>query len=128
MEKPYEIGVSPDETYIYARVFKQPYTAQLAFKIAEEMVAFRKILTILGCLIDIRGTKSVSSVVDKYKFAHEKAPTIGLPRHWQIAFLIDEGDDSPDFIETVMKNAGYMFQVFNNEHEALDWLRRSISN
>jgi len=128
MEKPYEIGVSPDETYIYARVLKQSYTAQLAFKIAEEMVAFGEILSILGCLIDIRGTESVSSVVEKYKFAHEKAPTIGLPRHWQIAFLTDDGDNSPDFIETVMENAGYMFQVFDNEHEALDWLRRSLSN
>jgi hypothetical protein len=123
MEELYEIGRSPDETYLYARAFRVPYTAELALTLAGELVRLGEKLDVLGCLIDIRGTTSVSSVVDKYEFAYEKAKIAGLPRHWRFAFLIDHGDDSPGFIEIVMKNAGYMFQIFKDEREAVDWLK-----
>ncbi|MFV1997635.1 MAG: hypothetical protein ACC641_06445 [Acidiferrobacterales bacterium] len=123
MEELYEIGSSPDETYVYARAFRHPYTAEIALTLAEELAHLGKKLGVLGCLIDIRGTTSVSSVVDKYKFAYEKATVADLPHHWRYAFLIDHGDDSPDFIETVMKNAGYILQIFEDESEAIDWLK-----
>ena len=123
MEKLYEIGSSPDETYVYARAFRHPYTAELARTLAGELVRFGEKLGVLGCLIDIRGTTSVSSVVEKYEFAYKNATGAGLPHHWRYAFLIDHGDDSPDFIETVMKNAGYVFQIFEDECEAIDWLK-----
>ncbi len=123
MEKPYEIGSSSDQTYVYARAFRKPYTAEIALTLAEELVHIGEKSGALGCLIDIRGTTSVSSVVEKYEFAYEKATVAGLPRHWRYAFLIDHGDDSPDFIETVMKNAGYMLNVFEDEREAIDWLK-----
>ena len=127
MEKLYEIGSSPDETYVYARAFRHPYTAELARTLAEDLVRFGENLGVLGCLIDIRGTTSVSSVVEKYEFAHKNATGSGLPQHWRYAFLMDQGDDSPDFIETVMNNAGYVFQIFKNESEAIEWLKRAQS-
>ena len=40
MTEPYEIGHSPDHNYIYARDFQQPYTVELAFKLAGDMVRF----------------------------------------------------------------------------------------
>ena len=123
MEKSYEIGISPDETYVYARAFRKPYTAELALTLAGELVHIGEELSVLGCLIDIRGTTSVSSVVDKYEFAYEKATVAGLPHHWRFSFLIDHGDDSPNFIETVMNNAGYMLKVFEDERKAIDWLK-----
>ena len=95
---------------------------------AGKLIRFGEKPGVLGCLIDIRGTTSVSSVADKYEFAHEKAKTIGMPYHWRFAFLIDRGDDSPDFIETVMENAGYMFRIFDDEREAIDWLKGVQSN
>lgn len=112
MTEPYEIGHSPDHNYIYARDFQQPYTVELAFKLAGDMVRFSEGLEVQKCLVDISGTTSVSNVVNKYKFAYEKAPDLGLPHHWRIAFVITQGDKSPDFIETVMKNAGYFFSAF----------------
>ena len=127
MEKLYEIGSSPDETYVYARAFRHPYTAELARTLAEDLVRFGENLGVLGCLIDIRGTTSVSSVVEKYEFAYKNATGSGLPQHWRYAFLMDQGDDSPDFIETVMNNAGYVFQIFKNESEAIEWLKRAQS-
>lgn len=116
-------GISSDETYLWARAFQLPFTLEIAQKVSENLVRFGENLDVLGCLIDIRGTKSVSTILDKYKFAYEKAGHAMLPRHWKYAFLIDIGDDSPGFIETVMKNAGYLFQVFENESKAVDWLK-----
>ena len=127
MEKLYEIGSSPDETYVYARAFRHPYTAELARSLAEELVRFGEKQGVVGCLIDIRGTTSVSSVVEKYEFAYKNATGSGLPHRWRYAFLMDQGDDSPDFIETVMKNAGYVFQIFKNEDEAIEWLKGAQS-
>ena len=127
MEKPYDIGSSPDETYVYARAFRIPYTAELALTVAGELAPIGKELSVLGCLIDIRGTASVSSVVDKYEFAYEKATVAGLPHHWRYAFLKDHGDDSPDFIQTVMSNAGFTLKVFEDERQAIDWLKEAQS-
>ena len=69
----------------------------------------------------------MSSVVDKFEFAYKKSGTIGLPHRWRYAFLKDHGDDSLEFIELVMQNAGYMFQVFEYEREAVDWLKGAHS-
>ena len=123
MEKPYEIGRSPDETYLYARAFQQPYPADLALRLAGEFIEIGENPGVVGCLIDIRGTTSVSSVVEKYQFAHSDAQVVGLPHHWRIAFLVDHADGSLDFIETVMTNAGYAFLVFEDECEAISWLK-----
>ena len=125
MEKPYEIGLSQDKTYIYANKFRQPYTLELALKLARDLTRFGEGLEISGCLVDRRGTKNASSATDKYMFAHQKSKTIGIPRHWRYAFLVDQDDDSLGFVETVMKNAGYMFEVFIDEQEAINWLKSS---
>lgn len=123
MKDPFKIGISPDETYLYARAFQTPYTLEIAQLLAGKLIHFAKDLDVCGCLIDIRGTTSVSSVIDKYKFAYEKARELRLLRHWKYAFLKDHGDDSPGFIKTVMQNAGYMFQIFEDESSAVDWLK-----
>lgn len=123
MEKLYETGVSSDGVYLYARTFHTPFTAAVAQALATEFVQLGETLNVLGCLIDIRGTKSVSSVMEKYDFAYQKTNEIGLPRRWKYAFIKDHGDDSLDFITTVMLNAGYVFRTFEDESIAVDWLR-----
>ena len=128
MEEQYEVGSSSDGTYVYAQAFQVPYTMKLALTLADELVLLGEKLGVLGCLIDIRGVTSVSSVTNKYQFAYEKAKVAGLPHHWRFAFLKDHGDDSPDFIETVMINAGFMFQIFEDEREAIGWLKGAQSS
>jgi hypothetical protein len=129
MEKLYEIGSSSDKTYICARAFRHPFTAHVALWLARDIVRHGKKIDVLGCLIDVRGAASVLSVAEYYEFANEKANIVGLPHHWRYAFVIDYGDDSPDLIiETFMQIAGYMFQIFEDEQEAIDWLKSALSN
>ena len=123
MERPFETGVSSDNTYLYARKFQAPFTATFAQILATEFTQLGEKLNVLGCLIDIRGIKSVSSVIEKYNFTYQKTTEIGLPRHWKYAFIKDQGDDSLQFIETVMHNAGYLFRTFEDESIAVDWLQ-----
>ena len=127
MKNLYKTGISIDKTYVYARDFRVTYTLEIAQTLARELVTLGEKLDVLGCLIDLRGTTSVSSVVDKHNFAYEKATVAGLPRHWRYAFIKDHGDDSLNFIETVMKNAGYMFQIFEEDNEAVDWIKGELS-
>ena len=97
--------------------------SMLATRLAGEFTPLGEKLGVLGCLIDIRGTTSESSASDKYMFAYEKAKDTGLPRHWRVAILKDHGDDSPDLIWTAMENAGYIIQIFEDEREAIDWIK-----
>ena len=122
MKELYKTGCSSDKKYVYAHTFTVPYTPEIAFSLAKELVALGKENGAHGCLIDIRGAQYKSSVMDKYKFAYEKASLADLPKNWRYAFIIDTGHNSPKFIETVMKNAGYMFEVFEDEQQAIDWL------
>ena len=124
MEILYKTGISIDKTYVYAQEFNVPYTFELAQTLAVDLVSLGKKFAVLGCLIDLRGTTSVSRDIDKYEFAYYKSNIAGLPRQWRYAFLKDHNDNTLDFIETVMKNAGYIFEIFEAEHEAVDWLKR----
>jgi hypothetical protein len=123
MEKPFETGISQDGIYLHAWDFKVPYTAAVAQALAREFVQAGQGIKVAGCLIDIRGTQSVSSVAEKYKFAYQETEEIKIPRNWKLAFVQDKGDDSLKFIETVMLNAGYKFRTFEDENLAIDWLK-----
>lgn len=125
MEKQYDIGISPDGMFYHVRAFRVPYTANLALEVAREIINLGDKIGILGCIIDIRGTTSISSVLEKYQFANEKASLVGLPHHWKYAFLKDQTDESPNFIETVMQNVGFSLKIFKDEREAIDWLKGS---
>ena len=110
-------------TYVYTDV---TCPAGVSVSIA---VAFTREIARLGdqrhihrCLIDVQGTTSVSGVYGKYMYANRKAEEAGLKRVWRIALLKDEHDASPDFLETVMKNAGYVFQMFTDRIKAVSWL------
>jgi hypothetical protein len=126
MLKPFETGISSDGSYFYARKFQVPYTAEIAKSLAAEFVQHSAKPDVLGCLIDIRGTSSVSSVMEKYDFAYHKTGEVGLPRHLKYAFIKDYGDKSLDFIETVMLNAGHSFRTFEDESVAIDWLQGGL--
>ena len=98
-------------------------TLKLVLSVALELKDLDSELDARACLLDIRGTTSEISVTEKYDFAYEKTGEIGVPRMARIALLKDPGDNSPDFMETVMRNAGFTFRIFVDEREAIDWMK-----
>jgi hypothetical protein len=123
MEQQYELGISPDGSYLYARVFREPLTLKLVLTVALELKDLDSERGARACLLDSRGTTSVTSVADKYDFAYKKMGDVGIPCTVRVALLKDAGDHSPDFMETVMRNAGHVFQIFVDEREAVDWMK-----
>ncbi len=123
MKKLYELGKSPDGSYIYVRSIKQGVTLDLAVRFTDECTTLGEQSDLNRCLIDMRGTTSISSVSGKYEFAYNKAREVGLSHKWKMALLKDDGDTSPDFLQTVMDNAGWRFKLFVDNGLAEAWLK-----
>lgn len=118
----YDLEVHADGSFVVVRSFRAPITLDIA-------VSFTAAFTRLGdeqglrrCLIDIRPVYDDSSILDKFDYAYRKASDAGLDQKWRVAVLKRAEDHSPDFIETVMTNAGYDFRLFDDQVAALEWL------
>lgn len=120
--KGYNINLSNDRKFICTQVWT-PVTLNLAVSFTTDLISLGKKLNLSLALINIRDTKSISSIYEKYLFAYERAESAGLNRSWKIALLKKESDKSPDFLETVMFNAGYQFKMFTDQQFAFDWLK-----
>jgi hypothetical protein len=61
-------------------------------------------------------------VLNGYEYAYTDVNTLGLPTDIRAAIVVDEGDFTHDFQETVSRNAGYSVKVFHSFEQAVDWL------
>lgn len=120
--KEFDIRLNHDSKLIYVQVLI-PVTLQLAISFTNSLTSVGKKLQFSRVVIDIRGVESKSSNSDKYFYAYEGAVLAGLSGSWKIALIKDGKDSSPDFLETVMLNAGYDFKIFTKEHFAINWLK-----
>lgn len=125
MSRAYEVGVSEDGKYVYARVTRQTITLVLAEAFTRELTKLGGASGIRRCLVDVRGARSVAGVSGEYQYAYEKAEMSGFTHQWRMAVLKDRADTSHDFLQTVMDNAGRMFKLFNDEAEAVAWLTQT---
>jgi hypothetical protein len=77
-----------------------------------------------GYLIDIRGISSGFSPTQHYRIAYQEGRKLGFVAGSRIALLVSAGDPTRDFVEIVVKNAGYQCQRFEEESEAIEWLEK----
>ncbi len=100
-------------------------TEALAAQIATRATALARGRPIRGYLLDMRGTRDVAPVFADYDLAYNGLAAAGFDaRHW-LAMLLDEGDDSRSFFETLASNAGIRLGIFNAEDAARAWLQRN---
>lgn len=119
---PYSVEVHADGSFLVVRSFSRPVTLDIAVAFTQRFTALGEQHDIRHCLIDVRGTYDDSSILDKFNFAYTQASEAGLSPTWRVAVLRRPDDHSADFIETVMTNAGYVFKLFDDQIEALEWL------
>ena len=119
----YKISLSEDGSYVHVRIF-QPITAELERIFTEEAIKIARENSVLRYLGDVRGVSNVASPSDKYMLANKEIKQFGLDPASQVAVLVSPGDHTHDFIETVFRNTGVDFRLFENEGEALDWLKK----
>ena len=117
----YDLTVSDDGTYLEIRVFR-PITGEMARRFAGDAIKEGHKRDIRRFLVDARGNRNVSSVIEQYRLGNEDMAQFELHRLSKIAVVVDEGDTSHDFVETVFRNAGYACSMFSDKFAALGWL------
>jgi hypothetical protein len=73
--------------------------------------------------LDLTHAINQESTTDQYHYAYtDMSSTQGLDRFAICAALIDPADSSHDFIETVLRNAGFNLRLLSNPAQAMAFL------
>lgn len=76
-------------------------------------------------LVDLQGRTSCSTLADKYYLAYFDSSDLDFHLLERVALVSDCAEDNGlDFLETVMRNAGYEWRVFALQESADQWLRQ----
>ena len=116
----YNISLSEDGTFLWIRVF-ETINGKMEKEFAGKAIEDARQHKINSFLVDVRGIENVASTLEQYMFGYEDVKKFGLNKNSKIAILVDEGDKSHDFIETVFMNAGYHCCLFRDEDAAIKW-------
>ncbi|PLY03917.1 MAG: hypothetical protein C0624_06490 [Desulfuromonas sp.] len=122
----YKIQTPQNGDYVLVKVYGD-VTIGMASEYAKNATTEGTKAGINKMLVDVRGYRSATKVLDEYTFAHGNAEKVGISRAWKICILCDVGDESFEFLEIVMRNAGYNYQVIYDEGKALEWLSSGYS-
>jgi hypothetical protein len=117
----YSLSIADSKRYIVCRVHTS-IDSSLALELARGVEQFSQETRIRSRLIDVRGMRNLESVGANYDLAFDKLQNIGLDLHAQAAILTDVDDNSHDFAETVLRNAGINVRKFTDEAAAIRWL------
>lgn len=117
----YTVGISESGKFIHLRV-EGEVSVELARKWAAEMHEMSLASGVHRFLSDVRGARNVSSILENYMFAYKDAPELSLDRNARVAILTSPDDQSHDFVEVTLQNAGYNVKLFRDESSAVQWL------
>lgn len=73
-------------------------------------------------LFDLRGINNDRCPCDDYQIANHYLRGLGFGWGARVALLVSQGDDSHDFLELAVSNAGYSWRLFEDQQVAQDWL------
>lgn len=76
-----------------------------------------------GFLLDLRRAWNALETSVAYRFAYEELGKLGFPRAMRGAILTPVDNAAHEFLGVVAQNASYNWRSFNDEAEALAWLR-----
>jgi hypothetical protein len=119
-----EIKVSDSGKYIIVCV-NEDMTRSLAESLGLEAMHLGNRKNINKYLYDLRNSRNKESVNANYIFANQDLKRLEPNPSNKIAMLTSPNDKSHDFIETVLRNAGYDVKLFVNESEAITWLEET---
>ena len=99
-------------------------TTEEAKKIIKKQVKLAREHHCEAFMSDFRDTVLRTSTVDIYYTpkAYEEA---GLVNYHRRAFVIRNQQGDYDFLETVLRNAGWNVKMFTDADKAIDWLRQN---
>lgn len=122
----YTITISENGQYIICRVTGS-MTVEIAREFTREIDSISRAKHIKRFLTDVREAPNVSNIFQNYEYAYKDMLDLELQRDIRSAILADTADTTHDFIETVVRNAGYNVRVFHDESAAIAWLNEEMS-
>ena len=118
----FDIFIPAEGSYIRVKL-NEDITKPLAMKYTRAASELGTTHRINRLLIDARGFRSKSEVIDKYDFAHEAVGKLGITRAWKVVILNDRDEEEMKLFETIMRNVGYNYRILDCEETALNWLQ-----
>lgn len=121
-----EIKVSDNGKYIIVRV-NEDMTRTLAESLGLEAMHLGIKKNLSKFLYDLRNSRNKETINANYIFAKQDLKRLDPNPANKIALLTSPNDKSHDFIETVLRNAGYNVKLFIVEEEAIIWLEEETN-
>ena len=121
-----EIKVSDNGKYIIVRV-NEDMTRTLAESLGLEAMHLGIKKNLNKFLYDLRNSRNKETINANYIFAKQDLKRLEPNPANKIAMLTSPNDKSHDFIETVLRNAGYNVKLFIVEEEAIIWLEEETN-
>ena len=117
----FEIALADSRKYVICTVH-EPVTTDFALEFGKAASQFARQHGLVRQLYDCRKVRNVDSVFHNYDFAYRDMVNLELEHNNRAAILVEATDRSHDFVQTVLRNAGYNVKVFVDEQQAIEWL------
>ena len=121
-----EIKLSDSGKYILVRV-NEDMTRTLAESLGLEAMHLGSKKNLNKFLYDLRNSRNKETLNSNYIFVNQDLKRLEPNPENKIAMLTNPNDKSHDFIETVLRNAGYNVRLFIVEEEAIIWLEEETN-
>jgi hypothetical protein len=116
----HKIKISDDNKYIILEV-EDDIINEKMIKCIEKAHQLGMEKDIHFYFVDLRMSKNIDSVTNNYTFAYEKSKEpLDFDNKAKVVMLADPSDHSHDFVETVLRNAGFQVKLFKDYSEAIN--------
>ena len=119
----FKISTSENGEYLVVEVFK-PITGDLERGFIKKSIEEMKVHDIKKVFVDVSRVPNIEGVFENYKSAYYEMELLDHPTDAKIAVFVSPDDDSHDFAQTLYRNAGYNFSIFQDKSSAIKWLNK----
>ena len=123
----YKINVSGDSTYIIVK-YSGNITRDIALKSTIESHVLGRKHSISNFLLDAKSAHNDGSFLDNYSFAYEDLKKANINKVACVALIVDPEDNSHNFLETVLRNAGHNVTLFRHWESAVHYLKEGVED
>lgn len=115
------ISLSEDSAYIILK-YVGTISRELALKATEEAHQFGRKHGVKHYLVDVTEAVNVENLMGNYDFAYDDLANAKIDRTACIAMLVNPNDQTHDFVETLLINAGHDVKLFRDRDAANQYL------
>ena len=119
------ISLSEDKSYVILKYVGE-ISREPVLKITEEAHRFGSRQGVKHYLVDVTEAVNVESLMGNYDFAYDDLDQADIDRSACIAMLVDPNDQTHDFVETLLINAGHGVRLFRDRETAIKYLHKMM--